>query len=615
MQSLFKFLLIGFLFPTFISGQNNPKEIDSLLFAGSKILNTDLLNALSIGKSGLEASRKIHYKKGEALSLLQLGRVYRRQGNSLQALIEYIKAANIFESQNDFLNLASVYNSIGVIYENQGDYKKSLSYEKKALEFLNKAKNLSWHDSIIYFNIYHQTGVVYFDLKEYQKSATFFLEELHLSKIMGDKQGERIGYDDLGLLCLKEKKSSLALSYFQKALKTNSQPTDPINTIISSLNIGDAYLAIGKLNDAELNYQNAYRLSDSLKDNNLTVSSLIALIKLEKEKRNFEKALTYQEKYFALNDSLFYSEKNIKLIEVEAKYQAEKKEKENELLTLQNESREIKLSQQRSQKILLLLSIIILLAFIAFVFFQLIKARKINKRLQNLILEKNTIMNALSHDLRIPLTKIDSQIYSLYLDEISLELKNKYLQIRNIISDGMDMVTNILDASYLDEKEPKIKIIELDYLELLQIILEENNALATLKKISFNLQVKTENIIIYSDRTLLKRVLDNLISNALKFSFPNSIVTIIVQETSDKKVCFSIEDNGVGIKEEDLPKLFKRYGSFSSLPTGEETSMGLGLYISSRLVIYLKGKIWCKSEWEKGSTFFVEFPVSILQEA
>ncbi len=111
-----------------------------------------------------------------------------------------------------------------------------------------------------------------------------------------------------------------------------------------------------------------------------------------------------------------------------------------------------------------------------------------------------------------------------------------------------------------------------------------------------------------ADRAALDQVLDNLISNAVKFTPPGKQIDVAVKPCSNGWVEFSIRDQGPGFKEEDKAKMFRRYGRLSARPTGGEPSTGLGLSIVKTLVQNMRGELFCESIPSQGATFILRLP-------
>jgi signal transduction histidine kinase len=127
------------------------------------------------------------------------------------------------------------------------------------------------------------------------------------------------------------------------------------------------------------------------------------------------------------------------------------------------------------------------------------------------------------------------------------------------------------------------------------------------KSITLNVQHDKASEKIYADEQALMQVLDNLISNAVKYS-PHHKNIWISSLALGEVVQIRIKDEGQGMTEEDLKRLFGKFAKLSARPTGNEHSTGLGLSIVKRLVESMNGKIWCESEYGKGATFVLEMP-------
>ena len=141
---------------------------------------------------------------------------------------------------------------------------------------------------------------------------------------------------------------------------------------------------------------------------------------------------------------------------------------------------------------------------------------------------------------------------------------------------------------------------------------------AETKKIKLYFLCESDEAFIKVDRNYLIQVMENLISNALKFSSSHRNIYIRFLE-NDKFVRISVKDEGPGIPENECDDLFKKYHKLSPRPTAGEQSIGLGLSIVKKYVEVMKGKVWCESKVGQGSEFIVEFhkapvPVSGVNE-
>jgi signal transduction histidine kinase len=140
-----------------------------------------------------------------------------------------------------------------------------------------------------------------------------------------------------------------------------------------------------------------------------------------------------------------------------------------------------------------------------------------------------------------------------------------------------------------------------------QTVLRFYRGQAQAKQIAIRLVAPARGLRALADRNSVLVVVDNLVSNAIKYSPAGRPVTVCLSAEKGA-VRLAVEDHGPGIGAEDLGKLFGRFVKLDAQPTGGEHSTGLGLYIVKNYVRMMKGKVWVESEKGRGSTFFVELP-------
>ncbi|MDM8567711.1 sensor histidine kinase, partial [Candidatus Halobeggiatoa sp. HSG11] len=106
---------------------------------------------------------------------------------------------------------------------------------------------------------------------------------------------------------------------------------------------------------------------------------------------------------------------------------------------------------------------------------------------------------------------------------------------------------------------------------------------------------------------IVQQILDNLISNAIKYSPFGKNVYINIYKMKNTNICCEIQDEGPGLSSKEQTKLFQKFSRLTPLPTNNETSTGLGLFIVKKLITAMGGKIFCESELGEGTKFVVEF--------
>lgn len=236
---------------------------------------------------------------------------------------------------------------------------------------------------------------------------------------------------------------------------------------------------------------------------------------------------------------------------------------------------------------------------------------KKNVELERLNEQKNRILGVAAHDLRNPLGVIRS--YSEFLEEEAWDVLNDeqrefVLSIKEISEFTLGLVTDLLDVSAIEAGQLRLNLEPTDLSWFLRRNVTLNRVLATRKRIDVDIDPVPEMPPILFDRGKMEQVLNNLISNAVKFSHPESKVRIRLA-VADDFVTLAVHDQGQGIPAKDLPNLFAPFSKVSVKSTAGEQSTGLGLAIVRNIIEGHGGRIWVESEVGVGSTFFFTLPV------
>jgi signal transduction histidine kinase len=246
----------------------------------------------------------------------------------------------------------------------------------------------------------------------------------------------------------------------------------------------------------------------------------------------------------------------------------------------------------------------------------LLKKNKIleeqNINLKDLNEDKNSVIEVVSHDLKAPLNRVFALSNLIYLSSENLtEEQLDYLDKMNtVIRDGLDLIRNLLDIRAIEFKGVQMTKEEVNLWTIILNLVRSYTPYSKKKGQSFDVVKISGPFTIISDKQYLSRIIDNLISNAVKFSPLESTITISITKTENMLVT-EVRDEGPGICPEDQERLFKKYEVLQSRPTGGESSTGLGLSITKALVEILNGKIYYKNKKgnENGATFVVELPL------
>lgn len=226
--------------------------------------------------------------------------------------------------------------------------------------------------------------------------------------------------------------------------------------------------------------------------------------------------------------------------------------------------------------------------------------------------QKTEILSIITHDLRNPLFCIRGSAEMLpeeHEDPTSLQ------KLVNLIIDSADkmleLVNHMLEHVRLDDFNLRLYLHTIKIVPLLETIILKNSSLAAKKgqKITFMNYIPVEAKVV-ADEVKFLSAIDNLVSNAVKYS-PRDSAIIVRAQTDGKKYVISVKDQGPGLTDEDKKKIFGTFQRLSAKPTGGEISTGLGLSIAKRIVELHDGEITVISEAGQGAEFIIELPVSI----
>jgi signal transduction histidine kinase len=231
-----------------------------------------------------------------------------------------------------------------------------------------------------------------------------------------------------------------------------------------------------------------------------------------------------------------------------------------------------------------------------------------NKELQKANELKNQLLQVAAHDLKDPL-----QVIIGYTDLLTMKLKeNKFAHERlKIIHRSTDrmikLIAGLLEITSIESGKLVMHKSEVDFGEVVEASV--NSHQRTSQKKNQLLQATVEkDCLVYGDKMLLRQIANHLISNAIKFSSPGKTIWVALSQDEDT-VVLKVRDEGPGIHEDEIDKLFNKFQRLSTRPTAGEISTGLGLAITRDLVELHNGSITVQSELEKGSTFIVNLPI------
>lgn len=575
-----------------------------------------------------------------AHSLNSLGRNYMNQGDFIKAYDYYFRSLEIFEKSNDLEGMGYSYKSLAELYQTQENFDKALEMSEKTLKI--RLENDNVHGQI---SILMEIAYIHRALENFDKSFDFYLQ----AKIKAESIDDQINIANTNLgiseLYYDDKKYDEALIFASKAYDV-AQGTQNISLLSQVLlQMGKIHFQKGDFDQSISFLEKTIEAAARSQELSLLRDAYFFSSEIYKERNNYNKAYDNYVSYADLDKRLSNTEVARTIERFESRLEVEKRDRQNELLMANQARDQAIIERQRIQNVALLVITIVVLILGVNLYLTNRKRKQANLRLhekntrialqreeitaqneqiseQNKKLkrrneelaeinnEKNTLMNIVAHDLKSPFNRIKGLVELLNLSGPNEEQKNYISLLKDITNGGVDLIRDLLDVNAFEDQKRKPEISKIDVHDLLLEKTKLFYADAKAKGIEIINNESDDHLFYKSDKVYLSRILDNLISNAIKFSEDNSKVKLSAG-AKNNFVYISVEDQGPGFSEEDKKSIYTKFKKLSARPTAGESSNGLGLAIVKTLVDRLGGEIDLDSKPKVGSKFTIKFPSKV----
>lgn len=565
-----------------------------------------------------DIATKTKNKKGLADIGMFEGQLCFSQGDYEAALAKYIGAHKLYEELHDPEGMANVLLHFGRIYEAQNDFKKALVTYNKVLVLNSNNGHPDQKAEAI-----QAIGKICLKNGNLDAAEENFKKALAIRKVLGNQLHISTVQTDIGHVYYMRHRYSEALSELQSALTIQAMEKQNMDKAHTLILLSRTYTATGKIDDAIHNLRTA--LASALSFENIVdareASELLA--DLFARRSNFSEAFHYKSIASNFKDSLYSVEKEKALRKLQASFEMQQQLKENEILKRDNLIIEKDLKKQYILSIAEGVGFVLMVLATALLYRDnknkktIVKQRdeilhfnqelsKRNLELDELNKEKNRYMGMIAHDLRSPLNHVKGlvNLFQISSNKFTSE-QERYLELINeSVQRQLNMITRILDGDAIDSHQINITMTEVNLTKVVVSAMETFAHVAEKKQIMLKANITAIPCVIEADEGYLTQVLENLVSNALKFSPMMKEITIQMRDEGDVFVT-EIKDQGPGISAEDMKKMFQPYTRLSAKPTAGEKSTGLGLAIVKKYIEAMNGTVWCTSEMGKGTSFFI----------
>lgn len=565
---------------------------------------------------GLLLAEKLGYGTGEAKANQLIGIAMYQKGIPNEAVEYYYKALAYFEKSKMYLNAGKTYNNIGLIYTQQGEKSRALNSYLKALEYLKKTNDENTRARIL-LNVAN----IYTDNGDLDSALVYHFKALEIAEAIGEDNTTALIMINIGSVYGRKEDLNEAIKYFEKALPLTQNPGGIQNEGYVLECIATAYEAKGDYKKAaevaELGFAKMRKI-----DQKIYLSALSnKLYSIYSKDGQWKKALFYHERFKDISDSLKNNEQSLELIRLENKFEFEQKEEALKLAQLEENLKNEEHLKRQQLLSYLLGAILILLIIIFWAYYkyqqqktrshQLLEQKHSEIEVQALELEqlnslKDKLFSIIAHDLRSPIASLQQVLDMIYQDYLSEEEKKQLLEnLNKEVGQTSLFLDNLLQWAKSQIKGEKIHQETIDVAALSRSVVEGLQYQLAEKNLSveINIPEKTKAL---ADPYMIEIVIRNLLANAIKFSKKNGTIRVegLLHEN---QVEVSVIDEGVGIKSENLPRLFSNE-YFTTRGTGQEKGTGIGLMLCKEFVEKNQGQITVMSQENLGSSFVFTLP-------
>lgn len=612
---------------------------DTLHFHQLLLISNELRSADP--EASLSVSMRVLKIAKAAQSDPLLGTAYTTMGNVLRVLSRYTEAIETlthaytaFRNIGDLEKLVQTDLNIASIYLTQQNNVQAKKYLLDALPIVER-ENLEGNKGTLYMNL----AIVYTAEKAYDQATELYHKCLDLYTVEGSQRDLALTYANLGDVNLQKGDYPASIGYSQKAYDAFDRLGYRYEQTITLLNIIDAQSRLKDYASAAARVDDLLRLAAGTGSAEVRAMALSTASAVHEGLGQHQRALEEFKAFYHIHDSLYSEDQKNRLSEIESQVAVTKRDAEIAAMKSQNQ-----LDDEREQAtawrfralaiglgICIVLVILLILSLrtrskinlalhennrLVEAHNQAIAAqnealRQQNERLEDLNREKDGLIGIVAHDLKSPLNKAGGLADLIASTGPLTPAQAQAIEmLRKVTATGNDLIRDLLDLNAIEHADSGIRLQTIELADFLANIQQEFAGSAQRKSI----EVLTDcpaTLSLVTDRSDLSRILENLLSNALKFS-PNGKRVWLRAEGTATHVRISVEDQGPGISPEDQLKLFKKFQRLSARPTGGESSTGLGLAITMTLVRNLGGEVQVESRLGQGSRFTVVLPMQGL---
>jgi len=511
---------------------------------------------------------QLHDERGIADARYNIAGTYYKTDNYHMGLVNLMQCLTVYRKYNDFHNQARVQKSVGAIFEYFGDRKNAV---KAYMAAIDAAKKINDHDLIA--NAYNPLSGIYLKMGKVKLAMKIIDKSLVIKTKSGDVRGMAFALYGRGKVYAARQKWEEAERDFHQALVIHREMGEQLGLAMVYCKLGSLYTKTGEIGKAKHVLEKALQFSTHYRFVYIIFKSCYQLYRIYKEEGNTERSLEYLEQYLQNKEMVINSQtqKVIENYELIAKMESLEKETQ-----MQKERTQIKEEQEQAEH---------------------------TARI------KQNFLSTMSHEIRTPLNAVIT-ITSLLAERVEVEEKQLLDSLKFASNNLLLIINDILDFTKLDTGKVQLEYRSCNIIQLLKGLSETYNNMAKAKGLEIELLIDGCIAEFYElDETKLCQILNNLISNAIKFTDAGKIsieLKRLASQAEHDTIRFTVTDTGIGIPQDFFEEMFESFTQPKSITTRKQGGSGLGLAIVKKLVELYQSSIHFYSAVAKGSKFYFD---------
>lgn len=572
--------------------------------------NREEIHALEYFNASLQASRLSSNFKIMGSAYSMMGTIFRVNGLYDRA-IEYIVNSKLnYQKAGSIEGEAWSAYLLGRIYADLKLPQKALEYFQEALKIYVKQASVDGNKDGVAI-CYEQIGLLNLDSGDFKEANRYIDSTLIIYTANKSKYGLSNSHKNLGMIEYSKGNYELAEKYLNESLKIKNEVGDLLSlpTIYEYLGlclIGKGQVAEGFRN---LNQGLALAISNNQKKIQLNIYSKLTEVYLSLN--DLKNAISSQKKQIEIQDLILSGAANIKIEQLQAIYEIDKKNGQIIELERQNEINSLTIKQHRISQLIMVIGISIAIFISISIYWFYSRIRHKNLELKETNAAKDKLFAIIAHDLRGPTGSLASfleHINNTFNDHSPKELKEILLSLYKSAENVSILLENLLIWAQSQLNKIQFQPVELKLSDAIQNSIRGLKQSADSKQIDIKFELN-DKIFVLADINMLQTIMRNLLSNAIKFTPRGGSVLIKSDFDTPNRASISIVDNGVGIEESALSKIFDVSNAHHTSGTENEKSTGLGLILVKEFVEKNNGTIAIESQKGKGTIVSFILPI------